>query len=225
MQQTPDNPQSKTLPRFTKCHCGRSFQEKPNSTHRVVPVPSDIQTEHSTLGTSSDRLICHQSKHETPNLCVFHSRPTGLGGGCTEHFQEEHNRLRFSSNSTITKSGSELLSQECRIILIALGWPTKPWFWDLVELSVDHPRQLPPIRSLLKQPLNKQFHTHPESLNLHAWYLGVQPSRTKVSLQKWPQQIELLHLKDTLLGPSTPQNGPFFNVGASNNRWTSGLPL
>ena len=80
-------------------------------------------------------------------------------------------------------------------ILIAPGWPTKPWFWDLVELSLDHPRQLPPIRSLLKQPLNNQFHTHPESLNLHVWFLGVQSSRTRASLQKW--QIELLHLKDS----------------------------
>ena len=109
VQQTPDNPQGKTCPRFTQCHCEQSFQEKPNSTHRVVPVPSDIQTDHSTLGTSSDRLSCHQPKHKSPNLCVSHSRPTSLGGGCTEHFLEEHNRLRFSSNSTITKSGPEII--------------------------------------------------------------------------------------------------------------------
>ena len=122
----------------------------------------------------------------------------------------------FPPTALLPRVVQKLLSQECRLILIAPGWPTKPWFWDLMELSLDHPRQLPPIRSLLKQPLNNQFHTHPESLNLHAWYLGVQPSRAKVSLQKW--QIELLHLRDTLLGPSMPQNGPSFNVGASNNR-------
>ena len=117
----------------------------------------------------------------------------------------------------------KLLSQSCRLILIAPGWPTKLWFWDLVELSLDHPRQLPPIRSLLKQPLNNQFHTHPESLNLHVWFLGVQSSRTRASLQKW--QIELLHLKDSLLEPSMHQNGQFFKDGAPTNRWTSGLPL
>ena len=109
MQQTSDNPQSKTHPRPSQCHCGRSFQEKPNSIHRVVPIPSDIQTDHSTLAMSSNRLICHQSKHKTPNLCVSHSRPTGLGGGYPEHFLEEHNWLRLSSDSTVTKRCPEII--------------------------------------------------------------------------------------------------------------------
>ena len=98
----------------------------------------------------------------------------------------------FPPTALLPRVVQKLLSQQCRLILIAPGWPTKPWFWDLVELSLDIPRQLPPIRSLLKQPLNNQFHTHPESLNLHAWYLGAQPSRTKALPQRW--QIELLHL-------------------------------
>ena len=129
----------------------------------------------------------------------------------------------FPPTALLPRVVQKLLSQSCRLILIAPGWPTKPWFWDLVELSLDHPRQLPPIRSLLKQPLNNQFHTHPESLNLHVWFLGVQSSRTRASLQKW--QIELLHLKDSLLEPSMHQNGQFFKDGAPTNRWTSGLPL
>ena len=104
-----------------------------------------------------------------------------------------------SPNSTSTQSGPEIYVPNCRLILIAPGWPTRPWFWDLVEMSLNYPRQLPPICPLLKQPLNNRFHTPPESLNLHVWYLGVQSSRIRVSLQKW--QIELLHLKDSLLEP------------------------
>ena len=129
----------------------------------------------------------------------------------------------FPPTALLPRVVQKLLSQSCRLILIAPGWPTKPWFWDLVDLSLDHPRQLPPIRSLLKQPLNNQFHTHPESLNLHAWFLGVQSSRTRASLQKW--QIELQHLKDSLLEPSMHRNGQYFKDGAPTNRWTSGLPL
>ena len=130
---------------------------------------------------------------------------------------------RFSSTALLPRVVTKLLSQTCRLILIAPGWPTKPCFWDLVELSLDHPRQLPPIRSLLKQPLNSQFHTHPESLNLHVWYLGVQSSRTRVSLQKW--QIELLHLKDFLLEPYTHHIGQCSNDGVLKNRGTSGRPV
>ena len=108
VQQTPDNSQSETRPKVTQCHCGRPLQEEPNSTHRVVPVSSDIQIDHSTLGASSDRPVCHQPKHDTPNLRVSHSRSTGMGGGCTEHLLEEHSRLRHFSHSTPAQSVPEI---------------------------------------------------------------------------------------------------------------------
>ena len=129
----------------------------------------------------------------------------------------------FPPTALLPKVVQKLQSQTCRMILIALGWPTKPWFWDLVELSLDIPRQLPPIRTLLKQPLNNHYHANPTSLNLHVWYLGVQHSKNMISLQKW--QKELLLLRDSPQDPSMLPSGPFSNVGAQTNRWTSGIPL
>ena len=51
----------------------------------------------------------------------------------------------FPPTTLLPKIAQKLQSQTCRIILIAPGWLTKPWFWDLVEMSLDIPRQLPPI--------------------------------------------------------------------------------
>ena len=82
----------------------------------------------------------------------------------------------FCPTALLPKVIQKLQFQVCRLILIAPGWPTKPWLWDLVEMSLDIPRQLPPTRTLLKQPLNNHYHANPTSLNLHAWYLGVQLS-------------------------------------------------
>ena len=101
----------------------------------------------------------------------------------------------FPLTALLPKVVQKLQSQICRIIFIAPGWPTKSWFWDLVEMSLDIPRQLPATRIRLKQPLNNQYHANPASLNLHVWYLGVQPSKNAGSLQKW--QKELLLLKDS----------------------------
>ena len=129
----------------------------------------------------------------------------------------------FPPTALLPKVVQKLQSQICRIILIAPGWPTKPWFWDLVEMSLDIPRQLRPIRTLLKQPLNNRYHANPASLNLHVWYLGVQLSKNVGLLQK--RQKELLLLKDSQQEPSTPQNGQFFKNGAQRNRWTSGIHL
>ena len=64
-------------------------------------------SDHSSLGVSSDRPLCHQPKHETPKLRVTYSRSTGMGGGSTKHLLEEHSRLHLSSNSTVTQSGPE----------------------------------------------------------------------------------------------------------------------
>ena len=128
----------------------------------------------------------------------------------------------FPPTALLPKIVQKLQSQMCRMILIAPGWPTKPWFWDLVELSVDIPRQLPPIRTLLKQPLNNHYHANPTSLNLHVWYLRVQHSKKMVSKQKW--QKELLLLRDSPQDPSTLPSGLFSNVGVQTNR-TKRIPI
>ena len=41
----------------------------------------------------------------------------------------------FPPTALLPKVVKKLQSQTCRIILIAPSWPTKPWFWDLVEMS------------------------------------------------------------------------------------------
>ena len=97
----------------------------------------------------------------------------------------------FPPTALLPKVVQKLQSQTCRMILIAPGWLTKPWFWDLVELSLDIPRQLLPIHTLLKQPLNNHYHANPTSLNLHVWYLGVQHSKNMASLQKWQKELLL----------------------------------
>ena len=129
----------------------------------------------------------------------------------------------FPPSALLPRVVQKLMSQNCRLILIAPGWPTKPWFWDLVEVSLDLPQQIPPVHYLLKQPLRNQFHSNPESLNLHVWYIGAHLSRTKASMQKW--QTELLHLKDSLLEPSMPPSGQYSNEGVQTHKWTSGVPL
>ena len=104
----------------------------------------------------------------------------------------------------------------CLIIIIAPGWPGMPWFWDLMQLSIEIPLQLPMSRTLLKQAHNYVFHSNPRHLNLHAWCLGLDSSKNKASLWRW--QRELLPLRDRQQGPSTSQSGPFLRNGAEKIR-------
>ena len=103
VQQKTDNPQGKTRPRLTQCNCGRPFQEKPNTTHRVVSGTPDFQEDLSTLGTSSNRPICHKPEYKTPNLCVSYPGPTGLGSRRTKHILEQEESARERALCQLTE--------------------------------------------------------------------------------------------------------------------------
>ena len=223
MQQTSDLTQSVTRAGVTQCHCGWPLQEKPNPAHRMVSFPPDLQTNCATLGTPTNRPVCHQAKHKTPNLRFSHPRPSSMGSGCTEHLLEEHNRVRFPSNSSATQGGPKITLPVMPTYSHSPGLANKTVVLGPGGTVTRSPKTTPTNPITAQTTTNNQFHTHPESLNLHVWFLGVQSSRTRASLQKW--QIELLHLKDSLLEPSMHQNGQFFKDGAPTNRWTSGLPL
>ena len=110
-----------------------------------------------------------------------------------------------------------------RIILIAPGWPNMSWFWDLVAIKNQIPLCLPSIPNLVSQPFNHVLHRNLSNLNLHAWLLEPQQSRSKASLRQWQHELRLL--KEDQPDLSMRQSGPFLQSGASVIRWTSGHHL
>ena len=87
----------------------------------------------------------------------------------------------FPPAAILGKVVEKLLDYPCnRIILIAPGWPNMPWFWDLVPMSSQIPLCLPSLPNLITQPSNQALHKNLSNLNLHAWLLESQQSRSKV---------------------------------------------
>ena len=130
----------------------------------------------------------------------------------------------FPSTAILGKVVEKLQDSICtRIILIAQGWPNMPWFWDLVTMSSQVPLSLPNLPNLLTQPFNQIPHRNLTNLNLHAWLLEPQRSRSRASLRQWQQELKLLRgiQQDKFMRLS----GPFLQSGASLIRWTSGRPL
>ena len=98
-----------------------------------------------------------------------------------------------------------------------------PLFWDLMLMSSQIPLCLTSGPDVLTQPFNETFHRNLVNLNLHAWLLEPQRSRSRVSLRQWQDQLRLL--KEDLPDQSMRQSGPFLQNGASVIRWTSGHPM
>jgi hypothetical protein len=117
----------------------------------------------------------------------------------------------------------KVASSTCVMILIAPFWPKQPWFPALLELVIDHPRALPPWRSLLKQPHSTQFHSNPEVYSLHAWILSSDPIRRgdflRKQLRKWPGHKNL--------PPSvcTRESGFCSVIGVQNEALILSMPL
>ena len=109
------------------------------------------------------------------------------------------------------------------IILIVPGWPNMPWLWDLVAMSSQIPPCLPNLPNFVTQPFIQTQHKNLSKLNIHAWLLEPQQSRSRASLRQWQHELRLL--KEDQPDPSMRQSRPFLQSGASVIRWTSGHHL
>ena len=93
-------------------------------------------------------------------------------------------RTRFSS--TGTNSGLRVPSGGCHprilarlrtstgteLTLVALHWAQRPWFSDLVQLSLAPPVILPSRPDLLRLPRSRHLYPDLRRLRLHAWRLS-----------------------------------------------------
>ena len=106
---------------------------------------------------------------------------------------EDLDAYAFPPAAILGKVVEKLQDSPCkRIILIAPGWPNMPWFWNLVTISSQIPLSLPSLPNLLTQPFNQIPHKNLTNLNLHAWLLDPQQSRSRASLRQWQQELRLL---------------------------------
>ena len=106
---------------------------------------------------------------------------------------EDLDPYAFPPAAILGKVVEKLQDYPCnRIILIAPGWPNMPWFWDLVAMSSQIPLCLPNITNLVAQPFNQVLHRNLSNLNLHAWLLEPQQSRSRASLRQWQHELRLL---------------------------------
>ena len=137
---------------------------------------------------------------------------------------EDLDAYAFPSTAILGKVVEKLQDYPCkRIILIASGWPNMTCFWDLVVMSTQIPLNLPILPNLLTQPFNHISHRHLTNLNLHAWLLEPQQSRSRASLRQWQHELRLL--RGDQPDQYMRQSGPFLQSGASAIGWTSGHTL
>ena len=190
---------------------------------RMVSPSRGFQSNIQQVAPATDRPFCHKVQQEVTSVSpVPDPLATAVDGFSLPW--EDLDAYAFPPAAILGKVVEKLQDSPCkRIILIALGWPNMPWFWDLVSMSSQIPLSLPILPNLLTQPFNQIPHKNLTNLNPHAWLLEPQQSRNRASLRQWQQELRLL--KGDQPDQSMRQSGPFLQLGASLIRWTSGHPL
>ena len=172
-------------------------------------LPEVFQTLCSRWHWPQIDLFAKRFNNKLP-LCHQYTQPVMGGSGC----------IRLPTSIHIGQSGGEAAGLPIQENHSDSGWPNMPWFWDLVAwfwdlvaMSSQIPLILPSLPNLLTQPFNQIPHRNLTNLNLHAWLLEPQQSRSKASLKQWQKELRLL--KDDQPDQSMRQSGPFLQSGAS----------
>ena len=197
-QETSDS-QSPTHSKPAECGSRQAIQARPDHPNYMQQMVS-----------ATDRSVCHEVQQQVASVCVTGTRSPGHSSGCSQSAMGGSGHIRLPTSSHIGQV-VKLQNSPCkRIILIAQGWPNMPWFWDLLSMSIQIPLRL---SNLLTQAFNQIPHRNLTSLNLHAWLLEPQQSRSRASLRQWQQELRLL--EEDQPDQSMRQSGPFLQSGAS----------
>ena len=156
------------------------------------------------VAPAPNRPICHEVQQQVASVCVTGTRSPGHSSGCTPW--EDLDAYAFPPVAILGKLMENLQDSPCkRIMLIAPGWPNMPWLWDLVAMSSQVPLSLP---NLLTQPFNQIPHRNLTNLNLHAWLLEPQQSRSRADqsmrqsgIPSWNLSLVLHRLTKALFEP------------------------
>ena len=190
----------------------------------LVPPSRGFPNNMQQVAPTSNRLVCHEVQQQVTSVCVTSTGFPGSSSRCTQSPMRGSGCLCLPTSSHLGQSAGEITGlplQENHSV--APGWPNMPWFWDLVTMSSQIPLSLPNLPNLLTQPFNQIPHRNLTNLNIYAWLLEPQQSKSRASLKQWQQGLRLL--KEDQPDPSMRQSGPFLQSGASLIRWTSGHPL
>ena len=185
LQETGDS--SPTHSRLAECH-----------DNKLSSQGQTIQTQWSLLPEVSQAICswwtCLPPGHTTnASVSITSARPPSMCSGCTQFSIGGSGPICLPTSSHLGQGMEKLQDYQCRkIILIAPGWHNMPCFWDLVTMSSQIPLCLPNLLSLFTQPFNQTLHRNLSNLNLHAWLLEPQQSRSRSSWRLWQHKFRFL---------------------------------
>ena len=192
VHQEAGNSQGTSHPRPAERDSRQAIQARPDHPDGMVPSPRSVQSYMLPVAPATGGPVCHQVQ-QLPQFLSPVPDPQAWAVDALSLSWENLDLYSFPPAAILGKVVEKLQDYPCnRIILIAPGWPNMPWFWDLVAMSSQIPLCLPNLPNPVSQPFNQTLHRNLSNLNLHAWLLEPQQSRSRGSLRQWQHELRLL---------------------------------
>ena len=160
---------------------GRSVSPSPASTFRVVPQHDSISVFESSVA-SPNNLFATSANHR---CSTYFSPYRDLQSAGTDAFLQSWDSLQayaFPPFAIIPRVLAKLReSRGTELTLVAPHWAQRPWFPDLLQLSLAPPVVLPDHLDLLLLPRSRLRYPGLHRLRLHAWRLSSGSPEPQVS--------------------------------------------
>ena len=153
------NLESQTHSRVCECDGRPSVQVEPSAVNRMVTASAGVQTDLPKVVHTSCRPFATHLNHKLPLYVSPVPDPKAWDIDVLSRNWTSLTAYAYPPTALLHRVIQKIRQCYCLIIVIALGWPGMPWFWDLVQLSTEIPLQLPVSTTLLKQSHNYVFHS------------------------------------------------------------------
>ena len=164
-------PGSAVPPGLQQCPRGRPVSPSPAPTFRVVTKPDRISIFEKTLA-GPNRFLCHLRQSSLFDLFLTIPGSNVSRHGRVSPVLGRSSGLRVSPVAIILRVLAKLrASTGTELTLVAPHGAQRPWFSDLLQLSLAPPVILPVRQDLLRLPRSRHLYLDLRRLRLHAWRL------------------------------------------------------
>ena len=182
--------------------------------NRMVLESVNMQLELPDDGTTQHRSFCDTANNRLPLYVSPITDSKALAIDAMSMNWDGIHAYAFSPFHIIPAILTKIRMHRCKIGLIAPLWPQRPWFLELLHLSIAAPIFLPVIRGFLTQRTGTgnsvQVDQNPQTLSLLAWTL----SSDQLQIETFRKTLWNTFLKQKYLPHEryTRQNGAYLPV-------------
>ncbi len=150
--------------------CSRWALTSARPSGRMATPPWGSPADLETLRGRSGRPVCLPGHVPLPAV-LLPVRGDPRHGRAGTQLASGLRKYAFPPVSLLAQTLCKVREDEEQVLLVALYWPNRTWFPELMLLATAPPWQIPLRRDLLSQRGGTLWHPRPDLWNLHVWSL------------------------------------------------------